>query len=299
MKYPALPNSEDFMRVVSVLFVAVSFVAAGANLGAQRQQTLEIYPIDVEGGNAVLFVSPTRESLLFDAGNPGARDAEQIAAAAKEAGVKQINYLVISHWHADHFGGVPDLSTRLPIRNFVDHGPPLIETSENAVAGYKAYTTVRDKGHYVPFKPGDKIPIKGLDVQVVTSDGAAITSPLPGGGAPNPLCREFKPIVENAAAVEDGRSTGIVVRFGRFRAIELGDLTWTKEYALVCPNNLLGRFDLYFTDRHGIAAGSPTFVHALKPRVAIFDNGARKGASKDAFLTLKSSPGLEDIWQLH
>jgi len=210
-----------------------------------------------------------------------------------------INYLVISHWHADHFGGVPDLSTRLPIRNFVDHGPPLIETSENAVAGYKAYTTVRDKGHYVPFKPGDKIPIKGLDVQVVTSDGAAITSPLPGGGAPNPLCREFKPIVENAAAVEDGRSTGIVVRFGRFRAIELGDLTWTKEYALVCPNNLLGRFDLYFTDRHGIAAGSPTFVHALKPRVAIFDNGARKGASKDAFLTLKSSPGLEDIWQLH
>ena len=237
--------------------------------------------------------------MLFDAGNPGARDAKQIAAVAKEAGVKQIDYLVISHWHADHFGSVPDLSTRLPIRNFVDHGPPMIETSENALAGYKAYAAIRDKGHYMPVKRGDKIPIKGLDVQVVTSDGVAITSPLLGGGAPNPLCREFKPIVENAAAVEDGRSTGIVVRFGRFRAIELGDLTWTKEYALVCPNNLLGRFDLYFTDRHGIVAGSPTFVHALKPRVAIFDNGARKGASRAAFLTLKSSPGLEDIWQLH
>jgi competence protein ComEC len=287
------------MRVISVLFVAVSFVAAAATLGAQRQQTLEIYSIDVEGGNAVLFVSPTGESLLFDAGNPGARDAEQIAAAAKEAGVKQIDYLVISHWHADHFGGVPDLSTRLPIHNFVDHGPPMIETSETALAGYKAYAAVRDKGHYMPVKPGDKIPIKGLDVQVVTSDGAAVTTPFPGGGAANPPCREFKPIVENAAGAEDGRSTGIVVRFGRFRAIELGDLTWTKEYALVCPNNLLGTFDLYFTDRHGIAAGSPMFVHALKPRVAIFDNGGRKGASREAFLTLKSSPGLEDIWQLH
>ena len=173
--------------------------------------------------------------MLFDAGNPGARDAKQIAAVAKEAGVKQIDYLVISHWHADHFGSVPDLSTRLPIRNFVDHGPPMIETSENALAGYKAYAAIRDKGHYMPVKRGDKIPIKGLDVQVVTSDGVAITSPLLGGGASNPLCREFKPIVENAAAVEDGRSTGIVVRFGRFRAIELGDLTWTKEYALVCP----------------------------------------------------------------
>jgi competence protein ComEC len=287
------------LRIVSVLFVAVSFVAVAAPLGAQRQQTLEIYSIDVEGGNAVLFVSPTGESLLFDAGNPDARDAEQIASAAKEAGVKQIDYLVISHWHADHFGSVTDLSPRLPIHNFVDHGPPMIETSESALAGYEAYAAVRDRGHYMPVKPGDKIPIKGLDVQVVTSDGAAITSPLAGGKAPNPLCSEFKPIVENAAAVEDGRSTGIVVRFGRFRTIELGDLTWTKEHALVCPNNLLGTFDLYFTDRHGIAAGSPTFVHALKPRVAIFDNGARKGASKDAFLTLKSSPGLQDIWQLH
>jgi competence protein ComEC len=286
-------------RIVSVLFVAVSFVAAAANLSAQPRQTLEIYSIDVEGGNAVLFVSPTGESLLFDAGNPGARDAEQIASTAKEAGVKQIDYLVISHWHADHFGSVPELATRLPIRNFVDHGPPLIETTENARAAYQAYAAVRDKGHYMPVKPGDKIPITGLDVQVVTSDGAAPTSPLSGGGTPNPLCREFKPIVENAAAVEDGRSTGIVVRFGRFGALELGDLTWTKEYALVCPNNLLGTLELYFTDRHGIAAGSPTFVHALKPRVAIFDNGARKGASRDAFLTLKSSPGLEDIWQLH
>ena len=298
MQYAVPSEFGGFMRVTSVLFVAVLFVAA-ATLGGHRQQSLEIYSIDVEGGNAVLFVSPTGESLLFDAGNPGVRDAGQIAAAAQQAGVKQINYLVISHWHNDHFGSVPVLSAKVPIRNFVDHGPPMIETSENALAGYKAYTAVRDTGHYMRVKPGDKIPIKGLDVQVVTSDGAAITSPLQGSGAPNPLCREFKPMVENAAAAEDGRSTGIVVRFGRFRAIELGDLTWTKEYALVCPNNLLGTFDLYFTDRHGIAAGSPTFVHALKPRVAIFDNGARKGASREAFFTLKSSPGLEDIWQLH
>ena len=287
------------MRVISVLILCVLLVAGAASLGAQRERSLQIYSIDVEGGNSVLFVSPTGESLLFDAGNPGARDADQIAAAAQEAGVKQIDYLVISHWHADHFGSVPDLAPKLPVRNFIDHGPPMIETNENSVARYNAYAAVRDKGHYMPVKPGDKIPIKSLDVQVVTSDGAAIASPLPGGGAPNPLCRDFKPIVENAAAAEDGRSTGIVIRFGQFRAIELGDLTWTKENTLVCPNNLVGTFDIYFTDRHGIAAGSPAFVHALKPRVVIFDNGARKGASSEAFLTVKRSTGLEDIWQQH
>lgn len=285
-------------RASLLLLLPILFLAA-IGAGAQRQRTLQIYSIDVEGGNSVLFVSPTGESLLFDAGNPGARDADQIAAAAKEAGLKQIDYLVISHFHGDHFGSVPELATRLPILNFVDHGPKMVETSDNALAGYKAYAAVRDKGHYMPVKPGDKIPIKGLDVEVVASDGNALTKPLPGAGAPNPLCSDFKPLVENAAAAEDARSVGIVVHFGRFRAVELGDLTWTKEFALVCPKNLLGTVDLYFTNRHGIAAGSPTFVHAIQPRIAIYDNGARKGASSDTFLTLKSSPGIEDIWQLH
>jgi competence protein ComEC len=286
----------------STLFFALVLFVTAVVVGAQSQRSLEIYSIDVEGGNSVLFVSPSGESLLFDAGNPGARDAGQIAGAAKKAGVKQIDYLVISHFHGDHFGSVPELATRIPIINFVDHGPKMIETREASVNAYNAYAAVRDKAHYMPVKAGDKIPIKGLDVEVVTSDGAAITKPLSGGGAPNPLCNDSKPLVENepgSPGAEDGRSTGIVVQFGRFRVVELGDLTYTKEYSLVCPSNMIGAVDLYFTDRHGLGAGSPTFVHALRPRVAIFDNSARKGAMRDSFLTVKSSPGLEDIWQLH
>jgi competence protein ComEC len=295
-----LPANGVIMRIAWFLLLTVAFADPVATFGAERRTSLDIYAVDVEGGQAVLFVSPTGESLLVDAANPGERDAGRIAAAAKEAGVKQIDYLVITHFHRDHFGGVPDLVTRLPIRNFVDHGLPVIETTESAVAAFQAYAAVRDKGRHMPVKPGDKIPIKGLDVQVVTAGGAAITNPLRGGGAPNPLCRDFMPQVENEPAKEDGRSVGIIVRLGRFSASDVGDLTWNKEFNLVCPNNLLGTVDLHVTNRHGITgSGSPTFVHALKPRIALFDNGPQKGASREPFLSVKSSPGLENIWQLH
>jgi beta-lactamase superfamily II metal-dependent hydrolase len=288
-------------RRITLFFALVIFVTAVV-VGAQSKKELEIYSIDVEGGNSVLFVSPSGQSLLFDAGNPGARDADQIANAAKKAGLKQIDYLVISHFHGDHFGSVPELATRIPIITFVDHGPKMIETREASVNAYNAYAAVRDKAHYMPVKAGDKVPIKGLDVEVVTSDGVGIAKPLPGAGAPNPLCKDAKPLVENepgSPGAEDGRSVGIVVRYGKFRVVEFGDLTFGKENALVCPNNLIGKVDLYFTDRHGLAAGSPEFVHALAPRVAIFDNSARKGIMRDSFMTVKSSPGIEDIWQLH
>ncbi len=287
------------MRVVWLLLLVVAFMAVEGIVGAQRQRPLDIYAIDVEGGQAILFISPTGESLLMDAGNPGARDADRIAAAAKAAGATQIDYLVISHFHGDHFGSVPDLAMRLPIRTFVDYGSTL-ETSERALAGSRAYVAVREKGRHLLATPGDVIPIEGLDVQIVTAGGAAITKPLPGGGAPNPLCRDFTPQVANEAGAEDGRSVGIVVRLGRFSAVNLGDLTWNKEFDLVCPNNLLGTTDLYFTNHHAVTgAVSPTMVHALKPRIAVFDNGATKGASREPFLSVQSSPGLEDMWQLH
>lgn len=288
------------MRVVSLfLFLTAVFAATEDIVSAQREQSLEIVAIDVEGGQAILFVSPAGESLLMDAGNPGARDADRIVGAARAAGVTQIDYLVVSHFHGDHFGAVPDIAARMPIRTFVDYGATK-ETTERALAGQKAYVAVRDTGRHILARPGDVIPIKGLDVRIVTADGAAVASALPGGGEPNPLCREFMPQEGNQAAAEDSRSVGVVVAFGRFRALNLGDLTWNKEYDLVCPNNLLGTVDVYFTNHHAVTgAVSPTMVHAIRPRIALFDNGATKGASREPFLSVKTSPGLEDMWQLH
>jgi beta-lactamase superfamily II metal-dependent hydrolase len=263
-------------------------------------KSLETYFIDAEGGGATLFVSPSGESLLIDAGNPGDRDAGRIAAVAQQAGVKRIDYFIATHYHVDHVGGIPDLTKRIPIATFVDHGSEIHDQSKfrGSDAMFNGYLTARGQGRHLQVKPGDKVPINGLDVVVVSSDGAAIKSPLPGGGAPNPLCRDFTP--QDADVSENARSIGVVIRNGRFSLLAMGDLTWNKEQELVCPNNLLGPIDVYLTTHHGLNLSGPrVLVHAIAPRVAIMNNGPRKGASREAWTTVKSSPGLEDLWQLH
>ena len=147
-------------------------------------------------------------------------------------------------------------------------------------------------------KPGDKIPVKGLDVQVLTANGDLIKTPLAGAGTLNPLCGHDQPRPVDTS--ENARSTGTLITFGKFRMIDLGDLTWNKEQELVCPNNLVGPVDVYLTTHHGMDMSGPaTIVHALKPRVAIMNNGATKGGSVPAWQVVHDSPGLLDLWQLH
>jgi beta-lactamase superfamily II metal-dependent hydrolase len=284
------------MRTRTVVAGCLLLLLASA-LRGQAQKPLELYSVDVEGGQATLIVSPSGESLLIDAGFPGARDADRIVAAAKEAGVKQIDYFLNTHFHGDHFGSIPDLVTRMPIGAYVDSGT-IAETSERAVASFQTYAKVRDQGRHIVVKAGDTVPIRGMDVQVVIAGGTPIAKPLTGGGAPNPLCRDIQP--QKPDPSEDARSVGVVVSVGRFRLIDLGDLTWNKENELACPNNLVGSVDLYVSTRHGLnGSGSPALVHALRPRVAVINNAGKKGASREHFLTMRSSPGIEDIWQLH
>jgi beta-lactamase superfamily II metal-dependent hydrolase len=292
------------MRKSCAFLLAVSCLTWSKTTGGQA--ALDVYFIDVEGGQATLFVSPSGESLLVDAGNPGARDADRIVATAKAAGLTQIDYVMVTHYDGDHVGGVKDVSDRMPIRNFVDHGVRLpgqgVVPSPNYQAAVQrtdaAYAEARAKGRHIEVKPGDKVPIRGLNVQIVSAQGAILTGPLPGAGAPNPLCRDFVPQEEDKT--ENLRSVGAVIELGRFRALDLGDLTWNKERELVCPNNLLGTVDVYLTTHHGLnLSGPPVIVHAVRPRVAIMNNGPRKGDSRETWTTLKSSPGLEDIWQLH
>jgi len=265
-------------------------------------KSLDIYFIDVEGGQATLIVSPSGESMLVDAGWPGfdGRDADRIAAAAKQAGLSRIDYLIVTHYHNDHVGGVPAIAAKMPIGTFVDHGET-VEHGAQPDALYKNYLEVRGKGRHLQVKPGDTIPIKGLDVRVVTAGGEHIATPIAKSGTagkPNALCSAFTP--RDVDPTENARSVGIVVTFDHFRFVDLGDLTWNKEHDLVCPNNVLGTVDVYLTTHHGLnQSNAPVLVHAIQPRVAVMNNGAKKGGSPEAWQTVHDSPGLQDLWQLH
>jgi competence protein ComEC len=268
---------------------------------AQTRTTLDIYVIDVEGGNATLLVPPSGESLLIDTGNvaPEAaiRDAERILAATQDARLTQIDHLIITHWHGDHFGGVAELAKRIPIKHFIDHGANVqpAPAADDFIA--KVYPELYAKARHTVVKPGDKIAIAGIEVRVVTAAGETIKTALPGAGAPNPYCASFKPGENNA---EDPMSVGVHVKFGKFRTLHLGDLTRNKEFELMCPNNRIGAIDVLLGLHHGQAtSNSEVLVHAVHPRVAIMNNGTRKGGEPETMRVVHTSPGLEDLWQMH
>lgn len=288
-------------RKLPFLLVPMLFLSCAA-AWAQAGKDLNVYFIDVEGGQSTLFVTPAGQSLLVDTGWAGARDADRIVAVAKQAGVSQIDYLVLTHYHGDHAGGVVDLAARIPIKTFVDHGPPMEET-RNVPQTFAAYVPVRGKGQHILAELGARLPIKGADFQIVSAAAQTISKPLPGAGAPNPSCADFQPkdeVKDPLVGGENKQSVGMVISLGKFRMVDFGDLTWNKEHDLACPNNLIGTIDLYLVSHHGQDISSlPMLVHAMHPRVAIMNNGAKKGGAIATFETLKSSPGLEDLWQLH
>ena len=284
--------------MMRTLLTAVFLVAAlGAPLRAQRP--LDIYFIDVEGGQATLLVTPSGESMLIDTGYPGNgdRDINRVLATIKQAGLTKLDYLLVTHYHDDHVGNAADIAAKVPVGTFVDHGET-VETDAGAKALYAAYLKGRSTGKHLLAKPGGKVPLRDVDVTIVTANGERIASPLDGTAAANPLCASFTP--KGADASENARSVGSVIAFGRFRMLDLGDLTWDKEQELVCPANLLGRFDVYLTTHHGLDQSGPAvLVHAVQPRVAIMNNGPKKGGAAAAMRIVRTAPGLEDFWQLH
>ena len=262
-------------------------------------ESLQVYFVDVEGGQATLVVSPSGESLLIDAGWPGfeGRDAARIVAAARAAGLERLDYVLVTHYHMDHVGGVPQLAAQIPIGTIIDHGPS-VESGERAEALLAAYRPVVAKARHLVAKPGDRIPVAGLEVEVLAAAGRVLSAPLPGASGANPLCAETPPKEEDKS--ENAQSVAILIRYGKFRMIDLGDLTWNKELELACPASRLGQVDLYLSTHHGSSLSGPAaMVHALHPHVAVMNNGARKGGDAPAWQVLHHSPGLEDIWQLH
>jgi competence protein ComEC len=279
-------------------FVAISALLFGSLLQAAPKQ-LEIFFVDVEGGQSTLFVTPAGQSLLIDTGWPGnaGRDAERIAAAAKLAKIKKIDYVIITHYHDDHVGGVPQLTEKIPVGTFIVHGPNT-ETGAKPDELYANYEKASAKSEHITVKPGDKLPVKGIDGVVVSSNGDGLGEALSGAGQPNSACSGVEQ--KRLDKSENARSLGVLLTFGKLRILDLGDLTWNKELDLVCPNNKLGKVDLYIVSHHGLAASSsPALVHGIAPRLAIMDNATTKGGAPQAWEIIKSSPGLEDLWQLH
>jgi competence protein ComEC len=262
--------------------------------------TLDIYYIDTEGGQSTLFVGPRGESLLVDTGNAGERDLARIADTLRGAGISRIDHLWTTHFHADHVGALLELAKQFPIGHFHDHGAP--NPKDRIIsAPFMASYAALSEGKRSIVKPGDKLVMGGLDITTVASASQSIRNSLKGGGRANATCASMQPVDESAYFDPDnGESAGFALAYGRFRTVDLGDLTWNGELALMCPVNRIGTVDVYLTSHHGLAkSGSPALVHGLQPRVAVMNNGTRKGGDANAFRVLHASPGLEDLWQLH
>jgi competence protein ComEC len=288
------------LRAAAFTLVTASLLTACSAIRAQ-QGSLRATMIDVEGGQSTLFVTPAGESLLIDTGWPGnnGRDADRIVAAAHAMGVTKLDYVLITHFHSDHIGGVPQLVARMPVGTFIDHGPSRelnTPIQQEIYANYQKVLATGHYGHIVP-KPGDVLPIKGIHVQVISADGAVIQQPLPGAGQPNPNC-PAQPLPPDQT--ENSHSLGVEITFGRTRILDLGDLTKDKEQALMCPINRLGHVDILIVSHHGWnQSSSPALIDAIHARVALMDNGETKGGSIEPLDTIRHAPGLEDLYQLH
>ncbi len=265
---------------------------------------LRIFFVDVEGGAATLIITPAGESLLIDCGNPGKRDAERIHKVATEkAGLKAIDHLFITHWHLDHYGGAERLRSLMPIHHFWDRGIPetLPEDAKNfpiLIQAYKAAGGDKSK----TLKAGDEVPLKQLagapkvKLSILSASGQVVKDKP---GAPeNPIAKQHQPRPEDPS--DNAKSLGFLLQFGDWKFLDLGDLTWNVEYKLVHPTDKIGKIDVYQTTHHGLEiSNNPVVINTVEPRVAIFNNGSKKGCHPQVTGTLRRVPGLEAIFQVH
>jgi hypothetical protein len=294
---------------------AAAILSANCALAQNAQRDLEIIWIDTEGGAATLFITPTGESMLIDTGYPNDdRDATRINTAARAAGLTKIDHLVLSHYHRDHAGGIAALTKMIPVGRY--YGPnDKIELVNRE--WYDSFTAAA-AGKRTIVKPGDRIPLKGVDVRVVSANEQIIAKPV-NGGKTNPLCDNLADM--SPAGFENSRMVGVLLTFGKFTYLNLIDLDWRTELQLVCPVNKVGRVTLYQSSRHGglDGAGSPALLGAIRPQVIVVNNGPKKGLGQtdkriqpivnlarpaapyetNSYLRMAKLPEIEGIWQGH
>lgn len=314
------------------LFLAVAllipFKADAQQQPAPKSKDLRISVIDVEGGASALFVTPEGKSLLIDTGWPPgmgnwprmteapagstASSADRIAAAAKALGVTHIDYLLLTHYHVDHAGGVDALLEKLPADTFIDHGPNSEVPRPGAAANprarqFAAFSSAAlsekwqaaYKGHkHITPTVGQVLNIGSLHLKFVASNAELLDKPLPGAGQPNPLCAGVPQMVRDGG-VENVHSLGMLMTFGKTRILHLGDNSWNNELKLLCPVNKIGKVDIFFVTQHGMDLSSSPPTAAFEPLVAIMQNGPMKGGDEPVIKTVESYPNLEGFWRLH
>ena len=261
---------------------------------------LEIYWIDVEGGAATLIVTPDEETVLMDAGWPGLddRDPQRIVKVLEEqVGKRELDYFIASHFHRDHTGGLAALASMIPIGKFVDHGDSVeVGWNDRADALWASYVDAAGDRR-MQVEPGQRLPLKNTDLLFVAARSRFLDGPVVAQG-PNPACRDAnsRPVDRG----ENGKSVGFLIRVGRFEFLDLGDLSWNYEIETACPTNLFGEIDLYQVTHHGMhTSGAPAHIEAIRPLVAVMNNGPRKGGSPATYEVLAATPSLLDLWQVH
>lgn len=283
--------------------VVLSAACLGSAAGAPSARGLLVEWVDVEGGAATLIVTPAGESVLIDSGWDGGRDADRISEAAARAGVARIDHLVTTHWHRDHVGGVAALAVRLPIGRFYDHGFPetLPDLSPELKAAYLGTTRFESR----VLRPGDTIELEQaagappVAIRVVSAHGL-VEGEAPGAPQtrPCPAQPAHEAIPDDAS--DNHRSVGVVVSFGGFELLDLGDLTRNVEHKLACPRNLAGVVDVYQVTHHGANdSNDPALLSAVAPTVAVLNNGPRKGGKAEAYQRLRAVTSIKEVFQVH